>query len=831
MKKYIFGLVAVLFLTVLIVPNFSLAQNTLPTDIDPNDTVSDCISITNNLRYRDRDANKNGEVSTLQDFLQIKGYLNSEPTGYFGILTLKAVKDFQRDNNINPTGYVGTITRAKIKVLTCDGTIISPPNPTTSIAISSISGPQSLNINQQGTWTVNASSSNGGTLSYSVIWGDEVYATTRSSQPTASQSPQQSATFTHSYSTAGTYTATFTVTNTSGQSAKTSLNVKVGNTTTPSITVLSPNGGETYKIGEELDFKWESSGLSNKRMVIMLDSVDINHSYGTSLDILDTSTGFVSWIVGSSIPAGRYKACMSSTGTNMDGAIVASDCSNSFFTITSSTTAQPAIYIAASSNGKVSYSSMSINVGDEITISGIPKNIEGLSYWTGAGNPPSGYYNKAYFFDHIFDNSCGKSDSVGDIPWYLTCTAKVAGSSTFYVEIYTNGQTYRSNKITVTINNSTNSNPVLNPIAVPSGMNVGKSYNFYFSATDADNDNLSWDINWGDSGGGGACPITNSQQKQGWTYNTSHAWNTAGTYNVKVSVNDCKGGTASSTFSVTVNNVITLATTVFYPNGGETMKWSDPLLVSFTPIYGQRAYINLIDINNAAYDLLSYNYINNLLGISADKQNVTLKLPVSWIATHGTQYKVEVCTSNVCDKSDNYFNITFLLGDVNADGSITCADINMILSAVVENITFSADQKLRADVDGDSSITAVDASGLMQMYNLSCSTVGSVLGSSLAANALGALTEENSQTNNIPTFVESSCKFTMNLNKGMINEEVKCLQKMLSEKGFKVEGIESGKETTLFGYNTLMALKKFQASNGLTADGIFGPTTREALKK
>ena len=45
---------------------------------------------------------------------------------------------------------------------------------TTNSVISSVSGLQSLNVNQTGTWKVNASSSNGGTLSYSVDWGDVV---------------------------------------------------------------------------------------------------------------------------------------------------------------------------------------------------------------------------------------------------------------------------------------------------------------------------------------------------------------------------------------------------------------------------------------------------------------------------------------------------------------------------------------------------------------------------------------------------------------------------------------------------------------------------------
>ena len=81
---------------------------------------------------------------------------------------------------------------------------------------------------------------------------------------------------------------------------------------------------------------------------------------------------------------------------------------------------------------------------------------------------------------------------------------------------------------TITSLTPTNSNPVLAPtIAVPSGMSVGKSYNFSFSATDADNDNLAWKIDWGDSQVEGTPWPSNLQQKQGWTYSPSHTWNTA----------------------------------------------------------------------------------------------------------------------------------------------------------------------------------------------------------------------------------------------------------------------------------------------------------------
>ncbi|MBI2021224.1 peptidoglycan-binding protein [Candidatus Giovannonibacteria bacterium] len=98
-------------------PPFAGSPN-LPADVDHESTYS-CADLKNDLRYRARDASTSGEVSLLQDFLQAKGYLKSDPTGYFGLLTFQAVKDLQKLNEISPTGFVGPITRAKIKSLSC----------------------------------------------------------------------------------------------------------------------------------------------------------------------------------------------------------------------------------------------------------------------------------------------------------------------------------------------------------------------------------------------------------------------------------------------------------------------------------------------------------------------------------------------------------------------------------------------------------------------------------------------------------------------------------------------------------------------------------------
>lgn len=81
------------------------------------------------------------------------------------------------------------------------------------------------------------------------------------------------------------------------------------------------------------------------------------------------------------------------------------------------------------------------------------------------------------------------------------------------------------------------------------------------------------------------------------------------------------------------------------------------------------------------------------------------------------------------------------------------------------------------------------------------------------------------------TSISNSCTLSKNLMKGIDNQEVKCLQKKLNEKGYQVKGTENSKEITFFGYNTELALKKFQRANSLIADGILGFNTLKLLNQ
>src|SRR3989338_875199 len=107
---------------------------------------------------------RNSEVTALTSALTLEELLDGKADTFDDDIA-SAVIDFQTKYGIKKTGTVGPLTRAKLNSLYGCKTPIPPSNQ--SMVISGVSGPRSLNVNQQGTWTVKASSLNGGSLSYS----------------------------------------------------------------------------------------------------------------------------------------------------------------------------------------------------------------------------------------------------------------------------------------------------------------------------------------------------------------------------------------------------------------------------------------------------------------------------------------------------------------------------------------------------------------------------------------------------------------------------------------------------------------------------------------
>jgi hypothetical protein len=112
MKRYIIAVAVILSLVI-------------PAAVSAQSATSSCINLSKDMQFGSRDVNANGKVTVLQGFLISKGYLNASSTGYFGPMTLAAVKKYQATSTISQTGFVGPLTRASIKAKTCGGLVLS----------------------------------------------------------------------------------------------------------------------------------------------------------------------------------------------------------------------------------------------------------------------------------------------------------------------------------------------------------------------------------------------------------------------------------------------------------------------------------------------------------------------------------------------------------------------------------------------------------------------------------------------------------------------------------------------------------------------------------
>jgi hypothetical protein len=111
MKKLYLKTIITLVITISLL-NFSFTEKTLG-------ATTACTNLSTNLKIGSKDSSENIDVSLLQYFLYSKGYMNINPTGYFGNITQQAVIDFQRSEGLPATGLVMTLTRGKISEISC----------------------------------------------------------------------------------------------------------------------------------------------------------------------------------------------------------------------------------------------------------------------------------------------------------------------------------------------------------------------------------------------------------------------------------------------------------------------------------------------------------------------------------------------------------------------------------------------------------------------------------------------------------------------------------------------------------------------------------------
>lgn len=168
-----------------------------------------------------------------EDVRQLQALLGITTDGSFGPLTKQAVQEFQTTNNLTADGIVGPITRAAATIYCTNVKVYSatsptvPSGPNLSPVIGAVSGPNSLNINEEGTWNVTATDANNNDLSWSVDWGEGRSVETCQVNPPIGTGQNRNYTASHAWTSAGTYTVTMFVNDCKGGTANKSFTVNV----------------------------------------------------------------------------------------------------------------------------------------------------------------------------------------------------------------------------------------------------------------------------------------------------------------------------------------------------------------------------------------------------------------------------------------------------------------------------------------------------------------------------------------------------------------------------------------------------------------------------
>lgn len=213
-----------------------------PVSSSTTEPTSTCYVFSYNLKWGSRDSATSGEVSRLQKFLISQGY-DVSVTGYFGTDTYRVLAKYQKAVGISPAdGYFGPVTRAYVNGLnigcsTQPSATITSPLETTSLT-PTIYG-TATGVSQVGVVLAGA-------------YGDKVYG----SGLIPVVNGKWSVTVSPALTVGQYFVYVFDVNN---NKLTESQRLTINPVTPPSITVLSPNGGESWQKGTIQTIKWQDN--------------------------------------------------------------------------------------------------------------------------------------------------------------------------------------------------------------------------------------------------------------------------------------------------------------------------------------------------------------------------------------------------------------------------------------------------------------------------------------------------------------------------------------------------------------------------------------------
>lgn len=235
----------------------------------------------------------------------------------------------------------------------------------------------------------------------------------------------------------------------------------------------------------------------------------------------------------------------------------------------------------------------------------------------------------------------------------------------------------KSVSVNVVSKETKNNPPKILAVNSQSEAKAGQSVTFTAEASDSDNDELAWSVNWDDGtiATTGGCPKYSSGynyygKKASWNYKDNHIWSKPGVYTVVFTTSDCQSGTNSYSVKINIEGVTTATSTpsitVISPNGGEKLAGGQIKTIQ----YKTQNVNNIIIKLCALTPFLEKGYTCHTLGGIPDSGTSALSGIFNWQIDTNDPFipcnnacKIEIyevrngVVSEIFDVSDNYFTI------------------------------------------------------------------------------------------------------------------------------------------------------------------------------
>lgn len=530
--------------------------------------------------------------------------------------------------------------------------------------------------------------------------------------------------------------------------------------TKPSITVLSPNEGETYQVGSVMSIRWSIAGTIPTGTNVGLQ-ISYTTSNGTVFEeviraekFLALPTGGYVWAIpekyGTGMNPSRFKMRAILYGPGIPGTNPPQDYSDSYFTITASTTATSKPLVCGTlgdmnNDGVISSADSDKIRAFVLSLTTLTEDEQKRADTNGSG-----------------------SISTADIP---SITSYLAGTQTTFPGCTQAIQP----KITVTEPTNTTTQPSITVLSPNGGETltrgavktiqwtrsgsfpIGSVQNIRLLKSSADGSSQTVYPLY-------SFPANSTDTSYSWTVDKAAGEILQDGSNYKIQVVVSASATVAmdeSNTNFTITTPVVLAQpsiTVTSPNGGENYRIGDTILVRFTvgtPGVRQIFLENLIGGEAANLNIMSVGS-PNMTGEFL--YNVPANFPMG-------QYKVVLYYDSIrteADRSNSYFTITAStpplpvstatskplvcgsIGDVNADGVISSADSDLARTFVLSLAVPTDTQRTAADVNKSGAITTLDV-GLINAYiagtvsTFSACTIATSIESSQAASALESI--------------------------------------------------------------------------------------------